>query len=438
MLQIFTEDCRFTSRVTHPPDEHLAYLETNFPLICGYAKRSGHLPSYLSLKKCYEVSGKLLQAAYTVPPSAQAIRSISKDVETVWKIGTVMGGGPQFQAWVTTAAAEAGSEPALLYIAALSVQKSFVPPSNPVFKRLEYLAIEKKFPSAIILQAKVLGLRGQFAEGVALIEKVMEDIYPTRLPPSPADDILLGGQIPPPWEVYAWLRESLGDHSATDEIVKVAALNYQDPQALIRYAQIRKLAGDLEMYEECMSRAARAGNVEACRKLANFYYLTFHGRFPRRGERIQEKPVQEETQANPNAEDTGKTKKTKRKEVRQQQPKRPASAAPPENATKKNLPTIYNNLRDRVLHLLGRCHPPEHYSMLAYNWYQLAAFNHCPKAAFVYAILCREREDNLVEGFELLQVAFQEDSLRAKAKELMDKWEDESYEPKIPVKLLDT
>lgn len=78
MLQIFTEDCRFTSRVTHPPDEHLAYLETNFPLICGYAKRSGHLPSYLSLKKCYEVSGKLLQAAYTVPPSAQAIRSISK------------------------------------------------------------------------------------------------------------------------------------------------------------------------------------------------------------------------------------------------------------------------------------------------------------------------------------------------------------------------
>ena len=281
--------------------------------------------------------------------------------------------------WFNTAAASAGLELPLVYMAQECLHRKTLPPPGPIFEQVERLA-KRKHPLSMIVQAMVLGRLGKFDEGISMIEQVMEDIYPTKNPnPIHEDDFVIDDawlvEKPwTPWQVYAWLKESVGDQAATDKIIEKAAMEYQDVQCLKQFAQIKMLQGNLELYEECMNKASMAGDMEASRKLANFYYLTFVDRYPIRGE-------------------------------------------------KTVAATMFGRIRRR-----------SEYRTMALNWYSLVSLSGDPKACLMVSVL--SREDAEIVGRNL-DFARSDEKLRPLVQDLEANWHDPSYEPRIPVRLLD-
>lgn len=380
---------------------------------------------------------------------------IIADVEMVWKIGRICALGTRdFSAWVTTAAADAGVDIAIFILASRFLQISFRPKRTPILDRVEHMAMRKQDPRAMILHAAALHRRGQTDEAIAMMDEVMSRIYPTKIQPSVYNDIHLDGCIESPWVLQALLKESIGDSSASNEVIKAAALTYQDPDALIRYAQIKMGEGDLEMYEECMSKAATAGNAEACWKLANFYYLTFHGRFPRRGEKKQQKKkgIQNKTASSENAS----VEQSTQGDMSQRQSSPPKSAAESDNNAAEGegekapvYRSLLDKLSERLSYMFGLSRPKEDYRKLAFYWYNLAANHGSKKAALLFAVLARQ--DKLWDvGRNWLLLALEDGRLFKEVKfvrpaklrqftnELMLNWNDFEFEPKIPPKLLET
>lgn len=287
--------------------------------------------------------------------------------------------------WVISATALAGGYLAILHVAAEHLKRVPTAGRTPILDRIEQWATasEDPDPRVSILYAQILGRRGQYREAIAIMEKLMQRIYPTKLRPSMMEDITMNGNLEPPWQLYAWLTEKAGERATTDETLKIAALEYQDPSALVTYAHVMQTQGDLEMYEECMNKAATAGDSEACRKLANFYYLTHHGRFPRRDDQNT------------------------------------------------------SGIRNRIVSLFKQSRTKNDYRKLAMDWYELS-FNHgSKKAALLLSMLLRE--DGFSDlGREFLSYAAAEDKLLPLTRKLTDNWDNKDYNVKIPVQLLDT
>lgn len=315
---------------------------------------------------------------------------ISIDLDSVWYVamtlGTLVG---EVSDWAFVATTQAGAREPIILGVSNTLKKMSIPPRTAMFNRVEELAIKDQDPRAMVVHAKVLSQRGQYKEALALLEKVMPRIYPTKIQPPMGEDITLKGRIEPPWKLYAWLKEKVGDRKATDETLKMAALEYQDPEALVTYAQIMQLEGKMEMYEECLNKAATAGDPEACRKLANFYYLTYHGRFP--------------------LPDEG------------------------EGEGKKNQGFLHR----RISALFGQSRTREDYRKLAIDWYELA-FNHgSRKAALILSMLLREDGHSEV-GKQYLEVAETERKFLPFVKRLKENWDSKEFDVKIPMQLLDT
>lgn len=287
--------------------------------------------------------------------------------------------------WTLAATASAGGFLAVLHVAAEHLRRVPTAGRTPILDRIEQWATtsEDPDPRVTIIYAQILGRRGQYQEAIAVMKKLMERIYPTKLQPPILEDISMNGNLEPPWKVYAWLTEKVGDRAATDETLKMAALEYQDPEALVTYAHVMQTEGNFEMYEECMNKAATSGNPDACRKLANFYYLTHHGRFPRRED---------------------------------------------QNTT---------GIRSRIVSIFNQSRTKDDYRKLAMDWYELS-FNHgSKKAALLLSMLLREDGfDDL--GREFLSLAAAEEKLHPLTKKLAENWDNKDYNVKIPMTLLDT
>lgn len=315
---------------------------------------------------------------------------VSADAEFIWRLGR-RASGPNFWlwSWFDTAGADEGLEEPNIILAENCLAKGYIPPPGPTFARIEQKAA-RGYALSMTVQAKVLGRLGKFDQGIHMIEKVIERIYPTKnhSPVDKEDSILETGFLrEPPWQTYAWLTECIGDHAATERIVEKAAVEYQDPHALKNYALIKKKEDDLVSYEECMSKAAMAGDREACRKLANFYYLTSHGRFPIRGEKE----------------------------------------------------------RTIIMSILGRSLNRKDYKHLAHDWYNFAALSKDPVACYMTCLLRREVDTyalHIEPGGQpknaFLSWAEADDRLRPLVAVLKARGGDKSYDPKVPVKLLDT
>ena len=234
------------------------------------------------------------------------------------------------------------------YLTQSNLKVKSEPPRTLLLDKVESLALHHHDPIAMTLHAQALGLRGRHNEAIPLIEEVMQAIKPESTPPTLVTGGFLAG-FPLPWDVYEWLKREVGDGVAAAEAVKLAAVEYHEPSALVKYAKhVLSEEGDLELYEECMSKAASAGHPEACQKLANFYILTSVGRFPRRGD---------------------------------------GSSKPPLNAEgSKNKGTWLATLFNRSLSLSD-------YGELAREWYQIACLHGSHEAALTFSLLLREEGD---------------------------------------------
>ncbi|KAL2000951.1 hypothetical protein VTN02DRAFT_2430 [Thermoascus thermophilus] len=358
--------------------------------IYSSAKAAGILGD-ITYERFMYLAKRLIYEARSGPPTKHAALRVSKDLDTVWYVSMTLGIlVEEISDWAFVATTQAGAREPIILGVSNTLKQITIPPRTAMFNRVEELAIEEQDPRAMVVHAKVLSQRGQYMEALDLLEEVMPRIYPTKIQPPMGEDITLKGRIEPPWKLYAWLKEKVGDRKATDETLKMAALEYQDPEALLTYAHIMKQEGNMEMYEECLNKAATAGNPEACRKLANFYYLNYHGRFPLPGEGEGEE---------------GKSNQS--------------------------------FLHRKISALFGQSRTRDDYRKLALEWYELA-FNHgSRKAALILSMLLREDGHSEV-GKQYLEVAESERKFLPFVKRLKENWDSKEFDVKIPMQLLDT
>ncbi|KAJ9297515.1 hypothetical protein DTO271G3_4290 [Paecilomyces variotii] len=371
----------------HDPEALYAYCSEFGYVVYNSAMKAGRLPD-ISAETYTYILKRIIEEAYSGPPTAMAARRISKDLDTVFAVAASFPTGrpPNGLArWTVTATASAGGFLGVLHVAAEHLKRVPTAGRTPILDLVEQWATasEDPDPRVTILYAQILGRRGQYREAIAAMEKLMQRIYPTKLQPSMMEDISMNGNLEPPWKIYAWLTEKIGDQAATDETLKMAALEYQDPSALVTYAHVMQTQGDLEMYEECMNKAATAGDAEACRKLANFYYLTHHGRFPRREDQNT------------------------------------------------------SGIRSRIVSLFKQSRTKDDYRKLAIDWYELSFHHGSKKAALLLSMLLRE-DGHADLAREFLSFAAGEEKLLSLTKKLADNWDNKDYNVKIPIQLLDT
>ncbi|KAG2027064.1 hypothetical protein GB937_000800 [Aspergillus fischeri] len=402
----------------------LKYIDEKGPLLWMSALAEGLLDDKVTKNTFLDIAKRLLETAHRELPSADAIRGISSDPDLIFQIGYIVSGGnPSFREWLLASTTHAGARVPLLMSAAryLNSLGNTAPVRTPTLEKIEHLALHDRDPRAMTLHAKILGLRKRYADALRLIEQVMALIYPSKVPV--AKDGGFGmARIEPPWRVYAWLKDKAQAQAnantktgeagtQTDDLLRSAALDYQDPESLVQYATARMQAGDLAMYEDCMSRAATAGNAEACRRLANFYYLTSLGRYPRRGVR--------ETEAKAKA------------------------SAPVELATKPassaSLRTSEPSNRGKLSALFSSVFGPQpraEYRKLAIEWYDLASSHGSEQAVVVLAVLLRE-DGSAARGLQLLEQIEGSPSLGPLVRRIKAQWDEQGQEIGIPPELLD-
>jgi len=303
----------------------------------------------------------------------------------------------------------------LVLVTNRGIDKQGIPVRTEWTTAVEKLAAEK-FPPALLLHAKILSMRGHHQEACELLEKeVLPFTTSTQQPPQFFEDITLSGILESPWRLYALLQaqydEVHGSPEArrkSDEAIRISATVYQDPDAMVDYAIVMMNENNLDLYEEYMLKAATAGNANACMFLANFYYLTFHGRYPTRGERAGQIASLGAETSNPKAASS-------------------ASPAKEPSAMWKWITSFFRQSMKR-----------EEYRSLASDWYYLAYTHGNRRASLMMALLAREDGD-LVNGLIFLEQAQAEKDrdFAGKLEALKANWNNKDYVPKLPRKILD-
>ncbi|KAJ5643171.1 uncharacterized protein N7484_005678 [Penicillium longicatenatum] len=384
------------------------------------AIRDGLIPSAISESTYRDVGTQLIKAAYAMEPDRHVIRKISTDVDAVFRIGWMVSADHQFlRGWHITACGLAGAALPCVISARSTITDTYAPAKNNSQLDALFDLAKTGYPPAILLQAKIMYMRGEYEAAAKLLEeKMFPFLSPTARKPIPFEDIILGGLLDEPYRLYALIQATLGEmhnsqehRNKSDEAIRIAALEYNDPTALVEYASLMMNQNNLEMYEECMSKAATAGLGKACLYLANFYYLTYQGVYPTRGE-------QKPTQANPNPA---------------------ANWKPIEIDSKAEIAQLssWQSIMRNVKSSLNRSMSRADYHLLAYEWYHLATGHGESKGTFMCALLSREL-DMMHDGRLLLEASdMDHDPIYAKKMaELKNNWYNKDYEPSVPKKML--
>ncbi|KAL2809688.1 hypothetical protein BJX63DRAFT_404669 [Aspergillus granulosus] len=290
--------------------------------------KDGIIDKSVTPRKFKHVTKALLESALSGPPSKDCIDEIARDadldVDTIFEIGrAVTRDDKALSHWIITACTLAGARMALFltatqYLRGCHDQTSVLyatsttsPARNPLLDQIQALAtrsdpegVDNRDPRAMLIHAKVLGLRRRFTPALALVEEVMQRIQPTRMEMKANTDLTVSSRIEPPWELYLWLMRASkgttrGKSSSYDpdgpieglteneiDVLRRGAVDYLDPVALRLYADVMRQQGDFRKYEEYMGQAAAAGNRDASRKLANLYILISLQQHPRPGESV--------------------------------------------------------------------------------------------------------------------------------------------------------
>lgn len=348
------------------------------------------------------------------------------DVDAVWRIGFLVGAlvqaskTPALARWIRDSCAKAEARIPTCLIAAEQLQDNVVPKDTTWNRDIAKLAAQE-FPPAMLLQAKILGLRGKHKEALDLLNsKIMPHLVASPSRPMPLEDITCAGKIESPFRLSALLYASLGAKlnaqgskdaekyfQKSDEWTRKAALEFNDLDALVDYASLMMNQKNYDMYEESMSKAASGGSGKACFYIANFYFRTSLGEFPMRSQRTS-----------PNYDPNDRTTWIS------------GSAVPSDNFLVKwwqrRTAPIETSMQE--------------YKHLAFEWYQTAFEYRNLKAIFGLALLLRD-DKQYTQAFLWMRGALEEglevDPLYgSKITEMMRRWYEPDYEPAIPKKML--
>ncbi|KAJ5090295.1 hypothetical protein N7532_008979 [Penicillium argentinense] len=382
--------------------------------------RLGFISRDITLKTYKEVGRKLVTAAFESAPNAAAIRAISVDVDTVFRIGhCVMG---QFHEkylneWTLSACGMAKARMALVIIVNRAANKEKIPPRSEWVEEIKKLAA-LEYPPAMLLHAKILGQRGQYEDSFRIFEKkIFPRISPTRSEVPMFDNIRVGG-MESPYRLYALYRAaydklygSKESREKADEATRIAALEYNDPDALVEYASLMMNENNLDMYEECMVKAASGGHQRAGFYLGNFYYLTYHGQYPTREQR------------SPDAQKLFWLQRLAEQ-------------------NKDGSVSIPKRVLGWAASFFNQSLSKDDYRLLAVCWYEIGGFLAHPESLFMRALFMREvavsveeREDAAIY-FETAADHMTDPQLKQKIVEIQNNWFDPCYEPSLPKKLL--
>lgn len=232
--------------------------------------------------------------------------------------------------------------------------------------------------------------------------------------------IQIGDKLDSPYRTYALLRaahdqqfDSPESRQKADEAIRIAAMEFHDPEALTEYASVMMNEGNLDMYEECMCKAATAGHGKASFYLGNFYYLTFLGKYKTRGER----------ESNQN----------------KWPPAWMAQLTGLNNPDKSG--SVVNKSMKYIASFLNRSMPQKAYHQLASDWYDVALSQGHKSACYMVALLKREvahSEAELEDAgifFELARMV-EDEELTKPIAELEKNWFNKDFEPTLPKKFM--
>ncbi|KAJ5584179.1 uncharacterized protein N7459_003979 [Penicillium hispanicum] len=402
-------------------DEVLGRFQKESGYIYDAARKDRSLSREISYKTFRDVGSKLIKAAYKSLPSAAAVRAISVDVDAVWRIGLLCSINRPLYGWIVTACAMAKAAMPTVIAASRAISEARVPGRTDMLNEVEKLAREG-FPPAMVLHAKVLGMRGKRKEAIELLEqKVLPHVRPTRRKPSPHTDTTAGDSVPSPYRLYAFLQASEAELTGSEargweSAIRTAASEYNDPEALVELASLMMSENNLTLYEDNMSKAAAAGNPKACLFLANFYYLIFHGKYPTREETARHAK-------NPNLAPRLESKKG------------------PEEG-KRELTNFVDDCIDFMHSYWRRVFKgtlkQSDYRQLARDWYYLAYVHGEKRAAFMVALLSREEGNEFDGTYFLAQAEIERDRDYAKQMNaLKANWYNKDFEPTLPKRMLD-
>ncbi|PLN86332.1 hypothetical protein BDW42DRAFT_159034 [Aspergillus taichungensis] len=390
-----------------PFESQRKYLKLHGTNIWTQARVDRVLERTLPKERFLDVAERLFQAAEEskFQVNAAAIQDIGPDTNQTFHIGNIV--GPKqgsFPAWHLASCAAAGSSHAI-YAMCLSTTMAQPLPlplkatMSKVRTQLDALATQARDPRAMIVRAYLLAhdnqhqeARAQFDEALPLMEpskRVVRLSNGTHLPPLP--------QLESPWSLYASLIDKTDADPATarERFFTSISRDYHDPAALVAQAAsfLRHDPPDFDAYEEAMTQAASAGNAEACRRLACFYYSTYQGIYPPRGH--------------------------------------DSALVPDEIISDSSSSDWLTKFKSFIQSIRGPL-PRAKFRQLAIEWFELAALRGDAKAALSFAMLLREDGD-AERGMELL---LQSGDASGFARSLRLNWEKEDFRPRIPKELL--
>ncbi|PYI26667.1 hypothetical protein BP00DRAFT_460850 [Aspergillus indologenus CBS 114.80] len=375
----------------------------------------------------FEATGlHLLECAHGGPPTLAAIENNPRNLTPleVFKIGKlILPHHKPFQHWVSSATALAKVRPAI-YIQAASYLKELraqhhkshpAPPRDvPILQAVEALATGPvPDPRAMHLHARVLGHRQQYREAMALLDELLELIYPAQKLEPGFETGLYFPPIDSFWDTYIWVQGLMLDHRhktkhTPEEIYRRAAEEFKQPEYLVRYAAHLREQGRWDQYEKYMHMAVMAGHRRATRRLACYYYLIAQGRYPRRGESATTdfRPV------DPAQEGQGLLQEKNR--------------------------SWWTRLRDEIWSEHRR---PSltHYRAMARELFELAAAYGSPESVVIAAVMARE-EGRLADGELMIRSMLRANQfqspewtqVKVDVQSLLEKWGDLQFKFKIP------
>ncbi|RAK82605.1 uncharacterized protein BO72DRAFT_443446 [Aspergillus fijiensis CBS 313.89] len=378
----------------------------------------------------FEATGlHLLECAHGGPPTLAAIENNPRNLTPleVFKIGKLILPLHQpFQHWVSSASALAKVRPAI-YIQAANYLKEMrahnksqsappPPPRDvPILQAVEALATGPfPDPRAMHLHARVLCHRQQYREAMALLDEILELIYPAKKLEPGFETGLYFPPIDSFWDTYMWVQGLMLDHKyrtkhTPEEIYRRAAEEFQQPEYLVRYAGHLREQGRWDQYEKYMHMAVMAGHRRATRRLACYYYLIAQGRYPRRG---QSAAAADFRPVDPAQEGQGLLQERHR--------------------------PWWQRLRDEIW-AEARRPSLTHYRAMARELFELAAAYGSPESVVVAAVMARE-EGRLAEGEQMIHTMLRAPQfqgpewaqVKVDVQSLLEKWGDLQFKFKIP------
>jgi TPR repeat protein len=306
--------------------------------------------------------------------------------------------------WAASACARAKSRRALVtsvlhYIHAPTVD---IHQNTESIAQVKDIAMRDEFPPAIMVYVQILIWRGDYAAAIDLLEdKILPYITPTRVEPNLYEDLTFLGMIDSPIRMYSLAIAGTHGVEGVKAAMRYAAMEYHDPVSLSELAILHLETSDWDTYEQYMGMAAMSGNGPACLYLANFYYRISQGEIPTRADRKADEIAR-------------------------------ISEKSPFLSWMNSFVTWFDS---KVNPQLTR----EDYRKHAMDWYELAFELGENGAGLIMAMLLRQ--DGLLDVGRAVYDAAAEKGLPANVPrkglvELEDRWNDMSFEPGLPPKLM--